>query len=117
MVSKHRVHTIYSLLLFAWKSRVLASSNTIKIRANRKPPRPSFQDRVNEPGSIIKAKIIGATNTIIVNPLECVCKEARNTVIVHGVWHLIASLPPRNSTDTDIRLLNIPTTVGTFVGW
>ena len=95
MVSKHRVHTIYSLLLFARKSRVLASSNTIKIRANRKPPRPSFQDRVNEPGYMIKAKIIGATNTIIVNPLECVCKEARNTVIVHWVWHLIASLPPQ----------------------
>jgi hypothetical protein len=61
---------------------VLANSNTIKIRANRKPPRPSFQDRVNEPGYMIKAKIIGATNTIIVNPLECVCKEARNIVIV-----------------------------------
>src|ERR687884_1086571 len=99
MVSKHRVNTIYSLLLFARKLRVLASSNTIKIRANTKPPRPSFQDRVNEPGYITKAKIIGATNTVIVIPLECVCKEARNTVIVHLVWHLLASLPPRNSTE------------------
>jgi hypothetical protein len=44
----------------------LSSSNTIKIRTNRKPPLPSFQDRVNEPGYKMKAKIIGATSAKIV---------------------------------------------------
>jgi hypothetical protein len=45
---------------------VLISSNTIKIRTNRKPPLPSFQDRVNESGYKMRAKTIGAINAKIV---------------------------------------------------
>jgi hypothetical protein len=45
---------------------ILSSSYTIKIRTNRKPPLPSFQDRVNESGYKMKAEIIGAINAKIV---------------------------------------------------
>jgi hypothetical protein len=50
---------IKSLLLFVPLTGLVDSSKTRKARANRNPPRPSFQESVNEYGNIIKALIIG----------------------------------------------------------
>jgi hypothetical protein len=54
---------------------VLSTSNTIKTSANKIPPLPSFQVRLNETGYEMIAKIIGAVNKIKIWNLESMNKE------------------------------------------
>jgi hypothetical protein len=64
---------IKSPLLFVPLTGLVDSSKTRKARANSNPPRPSFQERVNEYGNIIKAQIIGIARIITVYGLGYVC--------------------------------------------
>jgi hypothetical protein len=64
---------IKSLLLFVPLTGLVDSSKIRKARANSNPPRPSFQESVNEYGNIIKAQIIGIASIITMYCLEYVC--------------------------------------------
>lgn len=54
----------------------------MKMRANRKPPLPSFQDKVNELGYKTKTIIIGAINASIEWVLESAIKDKGYIVMV-----------------------------------
>jgi hypothetical protein len=58
-VRKLKEVIIKSLLLFVPVRGLVDNSKTRKARAKSNPPRPSFQESVNEYGNIIKALIIG----------------------------------------------------------
>jgi hypothetical protein len=74
-VISDKIETISNLLLFVHVFGVLSTSYTTKTNANRNPPLPSFQVKVNEAGYEMNAKMIGAVNKIKIRNLESTSKE------------------------------------------